>query len=487
MSSLSVLSGLVIVCLGYGALVMYRYLTCRRPGDRIMYVPESTLAMVVSPIWPPKNWIGSVGSHFIPFSRDGQTIIPLVWAPTGERYYQIADVSAAKAVFEDRHGFVKRSEDSNNALLWVETVTTLNEWFSEWDFAIAREPKRQKAVNITTELRDITLFVIASAGFGMHFSHGSMGFHKPGYKMSFGESLVIAIETMLVKAMAPRWMYVLPIKALTNCDMAYTELKQYIVEMIAEARAGNAVDRRQGGEATADLFQRLVVANDEESDAKARLSDEETVANIYTFFLAGHGNHLEIQDKVHEEAKLLWPSFLDDSVYSLAVFRETLRLFPAEPTSSRYATVDTTMPCSARNPKTGEWEPSVAYITRGAGCTDLAHVQYLKAMYWGEDCDVFRPERFIDTAEYRWPRDAWLPFTGGPHVCLGQRFAMIESACIIARFMRKYCIRPTPEVARMPKQEQWARLTKWTQGVTSTPGRVDLIIEPRDVMGDGKL
>ncbi|KAH7100893.1 cytochrome P450 [Auriculariales sp. MPI-PUGE-AT-0066] len=217
------------------------------------------------------------------------------------------------------------------------------------------------------------------------------------------------------------------------------------------------------------------------------MAGHETSSHTLTFTFALLAIHPEIQDKVYEEARLLWPSVLDDAVYTLAVFRETLRLFPAEPTSSRYATVDTTMPCSARNPKTGEWEPSVAYITRGAGCTVNMAAIHMNPMYWGEDCDVFRPERFIDTAEYRWPRDAWLPFTGGPHVCLGQRFAMIESVCIIARFMRKYCIRPTPEVARMPKQEQWARLTKWTQGVTSTPGRVDLILEPRDVMGDGRL
>jgi hypothetical protein len=28
------------------------------------------------------------------------------------------------------------------------------------------------------------------------------------------------------------------------------------------------------------------------------------------------------------------------------------------------------------------------------------------ALYWGEDVDDFKPERFIDTDTYRWPRDA---------------------------------------------------------------------------------
>ncbi len=28
------------------------------------------------------------------------------------------------------------------------------------------------------------------------------------------------------------------------------------------------------------------------------------------------------------------------------------------------------------------------------------------AIHWGEDVDKFKPERFIDTETYKWPRDA---------------------------------------------------------------------------------
>ena len=28
------------------------------------------------------------------------------------------------------------------------------------------------------------------------------------------------------------------------------------------------------------------------------------------------------------------------------------------------------------------------------------------AIHWGEDVDKFKPERFIDTDMYKWPRDA---------------------------------------------------------------------------------
>jgi hypothetical protein len=32
------------------------------------------------------------------------------------------------------------------------------------------------------------------------------------------------------------------------------------------------------------------------------------------------------------------------------------------------------------------------------------------ALYWGDDAWEFKPERFIDTDSYKWPRDACTPF-----------------------------------------------------------------------------
>ena len=73
-----------------------------------------------------------------------------------------------------------------------------------------------------------------------------------------------------------------------------------------------------------------------------------------------------------------------------------------------------------------------------------------------------------------------IPFTAGPRVCLGQRFSALESVCIIARILRKYRLSPTPEVAKLTRREQWVKLTKWSPGVTATPGKVKLVLQIRD-------
>ena len=79
---------------------------------------------------------------------------------------------------------------------------------------------------------------------------------------------------------------------------------------------------------------------------------------------------------------------------------------------------------------------------------------------------MFRPERFIDDSDtgYEWPRhacksyqlheletmlssDTGLPFITGPRVCIGQRFAMLETVCIIARVLRRYGPDPSAYLA----------------------------------------
>lgn len=54
--------------------------------------------------------------------------------------------------------------------------------------------------------------------------------------------------------------------------------------------------------------------------------------------------------------------------------------------------------------------------------------------YYGEDADEFRPERWA-TMRQNWH---YLPFNGGPRICLGQQYALTEAGYTVARFVQQF-------------------------------------------------
>lgn len=56
---------------------------------------------------------------------------------------------------------------------------------------------------------------------------------------------------------------------------------------------------------------------------------------------------------------------------------------------------------------------------------------------YGDDAEEFRPERWEGDAlnDVGW---AYLPFNGGPRLCLGQEFALLEASYTVARILQVY-------------------------------------------------
>lgn len=52
---------------------------------------------------------------------------------------------------------------------------------------------------------------------------------------------------------------------------------------------------------------------------------------------------------------------------------------------------------------------------------------------WGQDCEIFKPERW----ETRKPGWDYLPFNGGPRICIGQQFALTEIAYVLVRMLQR--------------------------------------------------
>ncbi|KAJ6178061.1 hypothetical protein N7519_008522 [Penicillium mononematosum] len=102
-----------------------------------------------------------------------------------------------------------------------------------------------------------------------------------------------------------------------------------------------------------------------------------------------------------------------------------LRLYPSVPVNTRTARRTTFLPTGG-----GRDGTSPVLIRKGENVAfcDL----------YGEDAEEFRPERWDeDLTEYTktW---GYLPFSGGPRICLGQQFALIEASYTTARILQEY-------------------------------------------------
>ncbi|XP_063983081.1 cytochrome P450 4C1-like [Diachasmimorpha longicaudata] len=161
------------------------------------------------------------------------------------------------------------------------------------------------------------------------------------------------------------------------------------------------------------------------------IAAQDTIAVIASFTLLMLAMHPEVQKKVREEVEeILGESedvqeeHLSSLGYLEMVIRETLRLFPIAPLMVRKTT--------GRIQLEGCILPEDCSIVLGAFMT------HRNKKYWNEpekfDPDRFRPENIKRRHSY-----AYIPFSGGPRGCLGQKFAIICLKTLITNLIRSYC------------------------------------------------
>lgn len=94
---------------------------------------------------------------------------------------------------------------------------------------------------------------------------------------------------------------------------------------------------------------------------------------------------------------------------------ETLRLYPVVPVNSRHAVRDTTLPRGG-----GPDGKAPLFVKKGQEVNYSVHVMHRRKDLWGADADEFRPERWVGAK----PGWEYLPFNGGPRICLGRELSI---------------------------------------------------------------
>lgn len=104
-------------------------------------------------------------------------------------------------------------------------------------------------------------------------------------------------------------------------------------------------------------------------------------------------------------------------------------MYPLVPFNIRQANRDTYIPVGG-----GPDGKSPVHIPKGHEIIFSVYTMHRNAEIYGSDADEFRPERWENIR----PGWAYLPFSGGPRICIGQQFALTEAGYTITRIMQNF-------------------------------------------------
>jgi len=229
--------------------------------------------------------------------------------------------------------------------------------------------------------------------------------------------------------------------------------------------------RRASGEDRGDLLSVLLAAVDE--DSGARMSDRQLRDEMMTLFLAGHettanaltwtwyllSQHPEVEARLLDELRRVLggrPPTAEDLPslpYTEMIVREVLRLYPPASGFAREPIEDIDL---------GGYQ-----VPKGSLVNAFVYALHRDPRFF-DDPESFKPERFAPGWEDRIPRYAYLPFGGGPRVCIGNGFAMMEARLILATMAQRdrwslepgQTIVPVQLVTLRPKYGMRMRLTR---------------------------
>ena len=108
--------------------------------------------------------------------------------------------------------------------------------------------------------------------------------------------------------------------------------------------------------------------------------------------------------------------------YTLAVFKEAMRLYPPAYMVARRAIEDVAI---------GEH-----FVEKGAICF-ISVIGIHRRPEVFADPERFDPTRFLDDREKQLPRCGYLPFGAGPRICIGNHFALMEGHVLLATIARQ--------------------------------------------------
>ncbi|KAK7678026.1 hypothetical protein QCA50_018966 [Cerrena zonata] len=338
-----------------------------------------------------------------------------------------------------------------------------------WAAEIAETGTGFKKIDALSWLSRATLDIIGQAGFNYYFNNleGGQSELNDAFNTVFTPDQNFNLFRILRQT--------LPIvrsisnKRMQQMDAAQGVMRRIGLQLIADKKAAILSEKAQQGGGVEkrdlegrDLLTLLLKANmATDIPESQRLSDEDVLAQVPTFLLAGHETTStgttwclyaltqapEVQRKLREELlsvstdtptmdELMALPYLD------MVVKEVLRLHAPVPSTVRIATKEEVIPVSEPfTDRFGEVQDKIRVAKGDYIFIPILAINRDKAI-WGEDSMEFRPERWEKESEAASSiPGVWghlMTFIGGPRACIGYRFSVVEMKALIFALVRAF-------------------------------------------------
>lgn len=202
-----------------------------------------------------------------------------------------------------------------------------------------------------------------------------------------------------------------------------------------------------------DLLALLMSAMDEDGTQMTRqqlhdetmtlfLAGHETTAQMLTWTWYALSQHPAVEARLEEEltsvlgTRAIEAADVPRLPYLQAVMNESLRLYPPAYIMAR----EVMEPCEIGG-----------YTLEPTSTIIFSQWVMQRDPRFYDDPEVFRPERWLDGLADRLPAGAYFPFGDGPRRCIGQGFALLEAAVVIATLARRFRFRLAPSKPVLPE------------------------------------
>ena len=224
-------------------------------------------------------------------------------------------------------------------------------------------------------------------------------------------------------------------------------------DMLDKIVYGFINQRRKTGEDRGDLLSMLLLSEDDDGE---RMTDLQVRDEAVTLFLAGHettantlnwtfwllAQYPQVEARLHHELDTVLAGntpTLEDLrrlPYTEMVIKESMRLMPAVWSIGRVNREATEV---------------MGYpFPQRSGAQILIYCVHRHSDIW-ENPNEFVPERWADERINEIPKYAYLPFGGGPRICIGNGFATMEANLLLATIAQRFQMRLIEGVKIVPQ------------------------------------